>query len=258
MATARQISFEILRRWEESSAFAEDLISQQVERAKLSQADRGLTNALVLGVLRNLGLLDHWIDQLRGRGKLKDDVRNALRLGLFQVLCMRVPDHAAVNESVGLVRQHARGIVNAILRRAVREQEELRAAVEALPEDVRYSLPDFLLDKWRAQFGAAATTQLCEWSNAPAEIVIRANGLKAEAERTIAGSSDAVAIDGRPGFFKVPAIPFDWLDEGLVLCAGSGDRSGAALAGSETWAAGAGCLCGTGWEGGFDGGADGQ
>ncbi|MGI9243696.1 MAG: transcription antitermination factor NusB, partial [Verrucomicrobiales bacterium] len=70
MANARQTAFEILQRWEESSTYAEELIAQQSESSRLSTADRAFTNALVLGVLRKLSLLDHWIDTMRGRGKL--------------------------------------------------------------------------------------------------------------------------------------------------------------------------------------------
>lgn len=216
MANARQTAFEVLQRWEESSTYAEELIAQEVEGRRLSTADRGFANALVLGVLRNLTLLDYWIDALRGKGKLNADVRNALRLGLFQVLCMRVPDHAAVNESVQLVRKHARPVVNAILRRATRESDPLRAEIDSLPPEVRFSIPDFLLAKWEAQFGSAATEALCEWSNRPAEIIIRANQLNSDALPTIAASPEAEPIPDAPNFFCVKQIPIDWIERGLA------------------------------------------
>ncbi len=65
---------------------------------------------------------------------------------------MRVPDHAAVNETVGLVRKHARPIVNAILRRATREQEAIISGIDSLPTEIRFSIPDFLVEKWHGQF----------------------------------------------------------------------------------------------------------
>ncbi|MFT4547639.1 MAG: 16S rRNA (cytosine967-C5)-methyltransferase [Verrucomicrobiales bacterium] len=216
MISARKTAFEVLQRWEDSSTYAEELIAQKADGGKLSPADRGFTNALVLGVLRNLSLLDHWIDTMRSRGKIDRDVRQALRLGLFQILCMRVPDHAAVNETVGLVRKHARPIVNAILRRAAREQEPLLAEVESLPAEIRFSIPDFLIDKWRAQFGREATDTLCKWSNQPAEIIIRANLLHPEAAETIAASDAAEAIPGADHFYKVEQVPIDWIAQGLV------------------------------------------
>ena len=192
------------------------MIARLSAEADLGKADRAFVNALVFGVLRKLSLLDHWIDQMRGRGKLKDDVRNSLRLGLFQILCMRVPDHAAVNESVRLVRKHARPVVNAILRRAAREQETLLAEVDHLPEEIRFSIPQFLIDRWRHQYGDEAAVSLCEWSNLPAEITVRANRLNPEALETLAASPEAEAIEGHDGFFRVQSIPFDWLDRGLV------------------------------------------
>ena len=216
MPTARQTSFDILQRWVESSAYAEDLIAQYADSGQLTSADRGFTNALVLGVLRNLTLLDHWIDTMRGRGKLDRDVRNALRLGLFQILCMRVPDYAAVNETVGLVRKHARPIVNAILRRATREQASLLEGIESLPVEIRYSTPDFLIDKWAAQFGQAATQTLCEWNNQPADIIIRANQLQPEATAIIAAAEDTEAIPGSADFYRVASVPLDWIERGLA------------------------------------------
>lgn len=216
MPTARQTSFEILQRWEETSIYAEEIIAQRADGGRLSPADRGFTNALVLGVLRNLNLLDHWIDSMRSRGKIDRDVRNALRLGLFQILCMRVPDHAAVNETVGLVRKHARPIVNAILRRATREQESLIAEIDSLPTEIRFSIPDFLVDKWHGQFGREATTALSRWNNQPADIIIRANQLHAGAEAIISASDDTEAIPGAEHFYKVAHVPLDWIEQGIA------------------------------------------
>ena len=216
MASARQTAFEVLQRWEESSTYAEELIAQQSLNRQLSTADRGFTNALVLGVLRNLSLLDHWINSMRGRGKLNNDARNALRLGLYQIVFMRVPDHAAVNESVQLVRKHARPVVNAILRRSTRERESLLAGIDSLPPELRFSMPDFLIEKWRSQFGAEATSALCEWSSRPAEIIVRANRLLAGALETIESSPDADPIPGSPEFFRVQQIPLAWIDEGIA------------------------------------------
>jgi len=216
LPTARQASFEILQRWGESSSYAEDLIAQQSEKNQLATADRGFVNALVLGVLRNLSLLDHWIDEMRGRGKLKDDARDALRLGLYQILCMRVPDHAAVNETVSLVKKHARPIVNAILRRATRERDTLLAEIDGLPEDTRFSIPDFLISKWQAQFGDESTTALCEWSNRPAGVIIRANGLHPESASIIAALDDSTAVEGAPGFYEISHVPIDLIEQGVV------------------------------------------
>ena len=216
MANARQTSFEILQRWEESSTYAEELIAQQSESRRLSPADRGFTNALVLGVLRNLSLLDHWIDAMRGRGKLNSDARNALRLGLFQIVCMRVPDHAAVNESVSLVRKHARPVVNAILRRATRERDSLEAEIDSLPPETRFSMPDFLIEKWQGQFGQEATMALCEWSDRPAEIIIRVNRLIPDAITTIEASEDTEPIPGAANFFRVPSVPLEWIERGFA------------------------------------------
>src|SRR5215212_10564145 len=122
VSPARRAAFEILRRVEEEGAFAAPLLANLA--GGLSAEDRGLAYELTLGVLRRQLWLDRVIEHFAGRkaGKLDAPVRRALRLGLFQLRFLaRVPDHAAVNESVHLA--HARGFrsaapfVNAVLRR---------------------------------------------------------------------------------------------------------------------------------------------
>ncbi len=100
-----------------------------LERTATSLADprdRALLHELVLGTLRRRGWLDHVLARLSSRplDTLVPAVRDALRLGAYQLLFLRTPAHAAVSETVDLAREvepHAAGFVNAILRRLHRE-----------------------------------------------------------------------------------------------------------------------------------------
>jgi len=97
----RRAAVSILRAWEKGHVYADGMIERHASRNELSAADRGLLNAIVLGVLRHRRLLDHWIGKLR-KGKLDHETRDILRVGLCQLLILNLPDHAAVFETVEL------------------------------------------------------------------------------------------------------------------------------------------------------------
>ncbi len=149
--TARGFAFDVLDAVEHGG-FADDLL-----RAKsLEPQEANLANELVFGVLRHRGQLDYLIGHYSGKtGKLDKEVRNALRLGIYQIRYLdRIPPHAAVSTSVDLVKRarkaSAVGFVNAVLRKVNRDPV-------AYPNDaVALAMPEWLLAKWESQFGAAA------------------------------------------------------------------------------------------------------
>ena len=125
ISPARLAAAEILEEVGATGAHSDDLLHGPRLRS-LSQVDRDLTTALVLGVLRWQIELDAKVRPLLSRPDLKlaDPVQIVLRLGAFQLLHLaRIPVHAALNESVELVRfaghPHATGMVNAVLRKLV-------------------------------------------------------------------------------------------------------------------------------------------
>src|SRR4029078_2273119 len=122
----------------------------------LESRDAALAETLVLGCLRNQSQLDFLIAHFAGRRqpKLDLEVRIALRLGIFQLRYLdRVPAHAAVAESVELVKsarkRSATGFVNAVLRKVN------RAPVAWPDRATELSLPAWMLDRWELQFGPA-------------------------------------------------------------------------------------------------------
>lgn len=213
-ANARLLAWKVLRRWKPDGAYAEDLVDQSAIRHSLSAPNRGLLNALVMAVLRHRSLLDAWIDHLRGGGALDPETREWLRLGLAQCLLLELPEHAAVHETVELAGR-ARNLVNAILRRALREREALEKVKREAPPHVRHSLPEFLAAKWRRQFGADGLEKLGEWCNAPAPIFVRANGLAPKAAEKLAALPTLTPSEEHEGFFLCEELPRRELTAGL-------------------------------------------
>src|SRR5687768_10002572 len=162
----RAAAVEALIEWERGRTFADEILHRVQAEARFSARDRGFFREVFYGVIRWLSEVDFLIGRLRD-GAIDDRVRAGLRLGMYQLWHMRVPAHAVVNESVSLAGR-ARGLVNAILRRALREKKALRAAVAAAPESVRWSHPEFLITRWKAAFGTENAAALCQWNNQPA------------------------------------------------------------------------------------------
>jgi 16S rRNA (cytosine967-C5)-methyltransferase len=153
--------------------------------AALSQRDRALAIHLSAGVLRFRRRLDAQAKMLTD-GKsadLNDAVQWILRFGLFQVLdCDRIPPHAAVSTAVDAVKlvahQGIAGLVNAVLRRAVRERTEILAAkpgdsssLEATADLL--SVPEWLAELLLARFGPEALEKLERWANHPPSYYFR-------------------------------------------------------------------------------------
>ena len=207
---ARQAAFRVVCRVSAQDAYADQAL--HAEAARLDARERAFARRLAFGTVQRTRALDHVADELTGGRKLDPPIRATLRLGLFQLLFLdAVPDHAAVGESVELVRRsRGGGLVNAVLRRATREG---RAILDAAPEAVRLSYPDWLADLWRDAYGAATATALMERLNEPAELALRANRLRTTPEelaRAVVGgqlvtdSADAVVVDGPLDAYEHP------------------------------------------------------
>jgi 16S rRNA (cytosine967-C5)-methyltransferase len=134
-------------------------------------------------------------------------------VGLYQLLRTRIPRHAAVNETVE-VAGRGRSLVNALLRRFLREEKNLVKSLEEAPVGVRHSHPEVLVDRWTKHFGAPETAALCEWNNHPAEIFVRVNELKVTAgELTRAG--EAGRLEAHPLMLRMEKLPISWIVAGL-------------------------------------------
>jgi 16S rRNA (cytosine967-C5)-methyltransferase len=207
----RQAAVSALRAWAKGHDYAETLVERHAHRRMLSSADRGLLQAILFGVLRNRRLLDHWIGKLRD-GKVDPETRDVLRVGLCQLLILGIPEHAAVNETVESGKASVRGLVNAVLRRAIVSRKRLLEEVEDLPPAVALSHPDWMFNRWKTAFGKKNALALMEWDNQPAETYFRINPLT-ETPDGLPGKP----VEGAPGFYQLEgSLPGALLASGAI------------------------------------------
>src|SRR5215468_5624837 len=116
--SARETALAALRLWRKEKRFADSILSGILANTDLSISDRAFALELFYGVLRNLTLLDFWIDCLRA-SRIENSVRDVLRLGVYQIFFLKTPEHAAVHETVAMATKKQASIVNAVLRTAI-------------------------------------------------------------------------------------------------------------------------------------------
>src|SRR5215471_13670675 len=211
--SAREIGLAALRLWRKEKRFADSIVSRLLANADLTLSDRAFALELFYGALRNLTLLDFWIGRVRA-SHIETNVRDILRLGLYQLFLLKTPEHAAVHETVALAPKKQRSIINAILRTAIRERTELLVAADEQPLFVRTSHPQFLIERWQQHFGAEHTKELCKWNNRPAPIYGRINRLKIDPESFLQLYPDSRPLTSNRDFVKFNALPRAALDSG--------------------------------------------
>jgi 16S rRNA (cytosine967-C5)-methyltransferase len=173
----------------EEDAWADRALHGEARRLRLDARERALAMRLAYGAVQRRATLDHLVETLAGRppDRLEPVVLAALRLGLYQlVYAAKVPAHAAVAESVELVKRESPGgakLVNAVLRRGAREAPALVAALgDATPAQaaLRHSHPQWITELWWDALGADAARALMAAGNEPAEAAVRVNTLRAD------------------------------------------------------------------------------
>lgn len=211
---ARRVAFAVVRRVFEQDAYADRALHSEAKG--LDPRERPLAMQLAYGTVQRKLTLDHFVEHLaRPVDELDPPTLAALRLGLYQLAFLDgVAAHAAVGESVELAKGGRGGghkLVNAVLRRAARGE------LPALPPDdtpagaaIAHSYPPWLVERWWEQFGAGETRALLRAGNAPGELALRVNALRATpADVTAALGALAPAVHARPAADELP--------EGLVV-----------------------------------------
>ena len=202
LSPARKVAFSILLAMEKRGHSDDLLRGRQVEA--LSQADRNLTTALVLGVLRWQIDLDQRIRPLlkHPNAKLDTEVLIALRLGAFQLLRMdRIPARAAIDESVELAKQagyqFASRMVNAVLRRlAASRADQLNRDAAG---DCLQGHPAWMVERWTDFYGEDRACAICRSAQEQPNLTVRLSGDALEAELAAEG------VELGPGEFLVAA-----------------------------------------------------
>ncbi len=202
VSPARAAAFDILLRVETRGSYASELLHSEV-CAPLSAADQALATEIVMGVLRWRSVLDRLIGAVAAQKleRLDPEVRTALRLGAYQLGWLdRVPAHAAIHESVELVKQarkrSAVPFANAVLRKLDRSSfaESLQPALIGIAADANAiaqatAHPEWLVAAWCAQFGAGTAQRICDYDQSIPQTALRLRRPEVEAELGAEGIS---------------------------------------------------------------------
>jgi 16S rRNA (cytosine967-C5)-methyltransferase len=181
VSPARNAAFNILLRVERESSYAVELLHSAL-LDELSPVDRNLTTEIVMGVLRWRSVLDETIARLSFTPfrKLDFEVLTALRMGVYQKQFLtKVPAHAAVNETVELVKQakkvSAAGLVNAVMRKVKSAAHDRHASklngVDYLSSSLAH--PKWLAQRWVSSFGDDVAQKICEYDQRIPATVLR-------------------------------------------------------------------------------------
>ena len=210
--SARETALNALIACRKEGAWANGVLKEYILRDRLDNRDAALATRLVYGVIQNRGKLDFYLKQLL-TGKLRDlhpVVRDVLHLGLYQLYEMdKIPESAAVNESVELTKKYvknpkAASLVNGVLRNAARKKGALE---EPKSYADKYSHPDELISLLKANLPKGQLEPMLIANNASPQTVVQVNTLKTTQQALI----QRLESEG------VSARPQGWMDNCLVL-----------------------------------------
>ncbi|NLC32743.1 MAG: 16S rRNA (cytosine(967)-C(5))-methyltransferase RsmB, partial [Clostridiales bacterium] len=186
-ADARKSAMLVLNRVLLESGFASLSLDEHFDKVNLSQRDKRLCTRIVYLTLENLNRLDFALDNLlEDPERVEKRVRNILRLSAAQILLLdRVPDSAAVNEAVKLVRElgleDLTGLVNGVLRNLIRSKEEIKWPTKADGLEyyhIMHSLPMWYIQKVIDEYGAEEGEKILSYRKDDHHMTIRFNPLR--------------------------------------------------------------------------------
>jgi len=210
---ARETALNVLIACRKEGGWSNSVLKAYTARDHLDSRDSALAARLSYGVLQNRSYLDFYLKQLL-TGKIKDlhpVLRDILHLGLYQIYQMdKIPESAAVNESVELAKKYCRkqhnasGLVNAVLRNAVRTKGSLQ---EPVSWEDKYSHPGDLINLLKSYVGKERTETMLVANNVAPPIFAQVNTLRT----TVDALLEKLAGE------DVTAQRHPWLDHCLIL-----------------------------------------
>ena len=206
----RGLAVKILNRVDRTDAYLDKLLEIEIKNSELSSRDKALLFEIVHGVIRWLGRID-WILNGFYKGQFSKcipNVKNSMRVALYQILFLdRVPDHAAVNESVEFVKklqgEKSANLTNAVLRNIIRSRKGIRYPNRE--EDVvgyfsaYFSHPSWMVKRWIARYGEQETEKLLIANNTKPSHTLRVNTIKTTVDelKSLLKSVDLSYTDGK-------------------------------------------------------------
>ncbi len=192
---SREIALRVLYEINEQGAYSNISLNRNIDY-EVSSLDDALIREIVYGVLENKLFID-WVFSSFSKIKFKKIspyIKEIIRMGIYQIMFMdRIPDSAAVNESVKLAKKYGHkgsyGFVNGLLRNVTRNKDNIK-----LPDkeknskeylSIKYSHPKWMIDTWVDEFGYEFTQDICIANNTKPNLNIRVNTIKTTKEELI-------------------------------------------------------------------------
>jgi 16S rRNA (cytosine967-C5)-methyltransferase len=229
----RAVAHTVLLRCVKEGAYADRALSTALDGAseRMSGPDRALATELVYGVLRHTLGLDYFIGQLANiTERTAAPTRVALRLGTYELLHLRTPDHAAVDQAVSLVSSASqRRFVNGVLRNMARRRASLtqpadeKALTPLTALAIETSSPEWLLRELQTDDLLPTFEEVSEWARATQrrpQLALRVNrrrASRAELARRLSEAGAKVLLDGQE------ERSFPSLDGTVLVEAGAGE-----------------------------------
>ena len=210
---SRETALNVLIACRKEAGWSNGVLKDYISRDRLDRRDAALATRLCYGVVQNRNLLDFYLAQLL-TGKIKalhPAVRDILHMGLYQIYLMdKIPESAAVNESVDLAKKYCKkvrsapGLVNGVLRNAIRSKDTLQ---QPKSWEDKYSHPGELINELKSYVGKERMEKMLQANNAIPPLVVQVNTLKISAAKL----TEKLAAAG------VTAVPHSWMKDALVL-----------------------------------------
>ncbi len=221
--TPREVAACTLFAVREEGAWSDGALHHYLSLAGLDARDAALASQLAYGTIQNRTLCEHYLKKFSSvrLSKLFPRVRDCLALGIYQlVLLDRIPAHAAVHETVALVRGWARAgeqavrYANGVLRAVARAVEDGTLPVLDCPTKeaylaLRYSHPEWLTKRLCEEFGPDSAASICALDNEAAPLCLRVNLLKTSRDKVLAELRGS----------GLSCAPHERIDN-LILCSG--------------------------------------
>lgn len=189
MSNPRKAAVKALLKVENGSAYSNIALNAVLRESGLENADRAFASAIFYGVLDRRITIDYILSKFikTPLKKVAPFTLEVLRSAVYQIMFMdKVPDSAAVNEAVKLIKSSREsrnaGFANAILRNILRNEITLPQGNDPQSLSVKYSCPEWIINSFITDYGADTAEELLKESLKPAPVIIRVNALKTDTD----------------------------------------------------------------------------
>ena len=191
--SARALAFGVLKNAQAQGTYSNIAVDNVLKKNELSEADKGLLTVIVMGVTERRLTLDYIIDKLASSPeKIDAETRALLQMGVYQMVFLdKIPEYAAINETVELAPRRSRGFVNGVLRSLQRAKHS--SGIDSLMPDketngseylsVRHSMPLDVCEKFIEIYGVDRAEKIFDIFNRAPRLTLRVNTLRISREK---------------------------------------------------------------------------